>query len=76
MRLNEKIGFEMRNQRLLHRMTLEQVADKMGIASKNTISGTRTIVCGFIKSTFLYISLYKNIDAWSEIYMHECIKKA
>jgi len=38
MRINEKIGFEMRNQRLLHRMTLEQVADKMGIGSKNTIS--------------------------------------
>ena len=38
MKLNEQIGFEMRNQRLLHRMTLEQVADKMDIASKNTIS--------------------------------------
>lgn len=38
MTLNECIGFEMRNQRLLKRMTLEQVATKMNIASKNTIS--------------------------------------
>ena len=38
MTLNEKIGFEMRSQRLLKRMTLEQVAQKMGVASKNTIS--------------------------------------
>lgn len=36
--LNEKIGFELRNQRLLKRMTLEQVAEKMGISSRNTIS--------------------------------------
>lgn len=38
MTLNEYIGYEMRNQRLIRRMTLEQVASKMGVASKNTIS--------------------------------------
>lgn len=38
MTLNEKIGFEMRNQRLLKRMTLEEVAAKMNIKSRNTIS--------------------------------------
>ena len=38
MRLNECIGFEMRNQRLLKRLTLEQVAEGMNVASKNTIS--------------------------------------
>lgn len=37
-KLNERIGFEMRSQRLLKRMTLEQVANAMGIASRNTIS--------------------------------------
>lgn len=36
--INERIGFEMRSQRLLKRMTLEQVATAMGIASRNTIS--------------------------------------
>ena len=38
MTLNEKIGFEMRSQRLLKRMTLQQVADGMGVSSKNTVS--------------------------------------
>ena len=38
MTLNEKIGFEMRSQRLLKRMTLQQVADGMGVASRNTVS--------------------------------------
>ena len=37
MNLNEKIGFELRNKRLLNRMTIQQVADKVG-KSKNTIS--------------------------------------
>lgn len=37
MTLNEKIGFELRNQRLLRRMTIQQVADKLG-KSKNTVS--------------------------------------
>lgn len=37
--------------------------------------GTRTIICGFIKSTFLYISLCKTMGAWSEISMHECAEK-
>lgn len=36
--LNKKIGYEMRSQRLLARMTLEQVALGMGYKSKNTIS--------------------------------------
>ena len=36
--LNKRIGFEMRSQRLLKRMTLEQVASSMGISSRNTIS--------------------------------------
>lgn len=35
--INKKIGCEMRNQRLLKRMTLEQVAKKMG-RTKNSIS--------------------------------------
>lgn len=38
MTLNERIGFEMRSQRLLKRMTLQQVADGMGVASRNTVS--------------------------------------
>lgn len=38
MTLNERIGFEMRSQRLLKRMTLQQVADGMGVSSKNTVS--------------------------------------
>ena len=36
MTLNEKIGFELRSQRLLKRMTIQQVADKLG-KSKNTV---------------------------------------
>ena len=36
--LNKKIGFEMRSQRLLARLTLEQVAVGMGYQSKNTVS--------------------------------------
>lgn len=36
--LNKAIGYEMRTQRLIKRMTLEYVAEKMGISSKNTIS--------------------------------------
>lgn len=36
--MNKRIGLEMRNQRLLKRLTLEQVADRMGVSSKNTIS--------------------------------------
>ena len=38
MTLNERIGFEMRSQRLLKRMTLQQGADGMGVASRNTVS--------------------------------------
>jgi transcriptional regulator with XRE-family HTH domain len=38
MTLNERIGFEMRSQRLLKRLTLEEVASRMGIRSKNTVS--------------------------------------
>lgn len=38
MNINEKIGFEMRNQRNLKRLTLEEVAIRMGVKSKNTIS--------------------------------------
>lgn len=36
--LNKKIGYEMRNQRLLARLTLEEVAHRMGYSSKNTVS--------------------------------------
>lgn len=36
--LDKKIGFELRSQRLLRRMSLEEVADKMGVSSRNTIS--------------------------------------
>lgn len=35
--LNERIGYEMRTERLVHRMTLEQVAKRMGKV-KNSIS--------------------------------------
>lgn len=38
MTLNERIGFELRSQRLLKRMTLENVAEKMHVKSRNTIS--------------------------------------
>ena len=36
--LDKRIGFELRSQRLLRRMSLEEVADKMGVSSRNTIS--------------------------------------
>lgn len=51
-------------------MTLHEL-----IATIDDMEGTRTIIRGFIKSTFLYKSLYKTIDAWSEIHMHECAEK-
>lgn len=35
--LNEKIGYEMRTQRLIRRLTIQQVADALG-KSKNTVS--------------------------------------
>lgn len=38
MTLNEKIGFELRNQRQLKRLTLEKVAERMNVKSRNTIS--------------------------------------
>ena len=38
MTLNERIGYEMRTQRMIKRMTQEQVAEKMGYNSKNSIS--------------------------------------
>lgn len=37
MTLNERIGYELRSQRLLRRMTIQQVANKLG-KSKNTVS--------------------------------------
>ncbi len=36
--LNERIGYEMRTQRLIHRMTLAQMADRMGLKSRNSVS--------------------------------------
>ena len=36
--LDKRIGFELRSYRLLRRMSLEEVADKMGVSSRNTIS--------------------------------------
>lgn len=36
--LNERIGTELRNQRLSKNMTLENVAAKMHVKSRNTIS--------------------------------------
>lgn len=36
--LNKRIGYEMRTQRLIHRMTMSQMAERMGVRSKNTIS--------------------------------------
>lgn len=36
--LNEQIGFEMRSQRLLKRTTLAQMADRLGLSSRNTVS--------------------------------------
>ena len=36
--LNERIGYEMRTQRLIRRLTLQQVADRMKVASRNTVS--------------------------------------
>ena len=38
MTLNERIGFELRNQRQLKRLTLEDVAERMNVKSRNTIS--------------------------------------
>ena len=36
--LNVLIGYEMRTQRLIKRMTLEYVAEQMGFSSKNSVS--------------------------------------
>jgi transcriptional regulator with XRE-family HTH domain len=36
--LNKRIGDELRTQRIRKRMTLEQVATGMGLASRNTVS--------------------------------------
>lgn len=38
MTLNEAIGFQMRNQRLLKRLTQEDVALRLGYSSRNTVS--------------------------------------
>lgn len=38
MTLNERIGLEMRVERVRAKMTLDDVANKMGVKSKNTIS--------------------------------------
>lgn len=38
MTLNEAIGFQMRNQRLLKRLTIDDIAPKLGYASKNSVS--------------------------------------
>lgn len=46
MTLNERIGFEMRTQRLIKRMTQKKVAEKMGVKSKNSISLLE--ICGFL----------------------------
>lgn len=40
--INERIGYEMRSQRLLKRMTLAQMADRLGKSSRNTISLVQT----------------------------------
>ena len=36
--LNRKIGHEMRTERLIRRLTLEDVAEQMGFSSKNSVS--------------------------------------
>ena len=66
MTLNEKIGFEMRNQRLLKRMTLQQVADGMGVGSKNTVS---RMELGITMITVEDLVKYCNVVgcSWSEI---------
>lgn len=38
MTVNEQIGLEMRVERIRAKMTLDDVANKMGVKSKNTIS--------------------------------------
>ncbi len=38
MTINEKLGTEMRVERIRARMTLDEVAQRMGVRSKNTIS--------------------------------------
>lgn len=71
MTLNEKIGFEMRSQRLLKRMTLEQVAEKMGVKSKNTIS---LMELGVTKITVEDLQKYCDIVgcSWIEILESVC----
>lgn len=36
--VNERIGYEMRTQRLIHRMTLAEMARRMGLKSRNSVS--------------------------------------
>ena len=69
MTLNEKIGFELRSQRLLKRMTIQQVADKLG-KSKNTVS--------YYELGKINITINDLIDYWEAVgcdYI-EILKKA
>lgn len=36
--MNERIGYEMRTQRLIRRMTLAEMAKRMGLKSRNSVS--------------------------------------
>lgn len=69
MTLNERIGYELRSQRLLRRMTIQQVANRLG-KSKNTVSYYEL---GKIKITINDLIDYCNVVGCDYI---EVLKKA
>lgn len=69
MTLNERIGYELRSQRLLRRMTIQQIANRLG-KSKNTVSYYEL---GKIKITINDLIDYCNVVGCDYI---EVLKKA
>lgn len=79
--LRRAIGYSMRTERLIHRKTLQQVADHLGI-SKSQVSlyetGKTPITCEMLNDYCEYIGvsmidLLNNIDTHSEFFQEENI---
>lgn len=70
--LNRRIGYEMRSQRLLKRLTLEQVAARMGVSSKNTIS---RMELGDTKITVVDLKAYCDVVGCSWLEVLENVRK-
>lgn len=70
--LNKRIGYEMRTQRLIRRLTLEQVAERMHVASKNTIS---RMELGDTKITVVDLKAYCDAVGCSWLEVLENVRK-